>query len=254
MRSPTRLVPALLVAVLLPASGLAGDGPRSGYLFAAPETRAMQDDAFANPGLFWLEDGERRFAQAPAAGAPACRDCHDADALRGTATTYPRIGEDGVLRNLEGQINRCRTRRQDVPALAYDSDSLLALTLFVRHQSRGLPMAVATDGAAAPAWQRGRDLYHRRRGQMNLACTQCHDQRVGERLRGETISEGQINGFPAYLLRWGRLGSAHRRFRYCDDQAVAEPLAAGSADYLALELYVAARGNGLPVEAPAVRR
>ena len=63
-----------------------------------------------------------------------------------------------------------------------------------------------------------------------------------------------MNGFPAYLLRWGAVGSAHRRFQVCDDQALAEPLAIGSADYLALELYVATRGNGLPVEAPAVRR
>jgi len=89
---------------------------------------------------------------------------------------------------------------------------------------------------------------------MNLACFQCHDDRPGEWVRGEQLSQGQTNAFPAYLLRWAGVGSVHRRFQFCDDQRVAEPLPLGSEDYLALELYVAWRGNGLPVEAPAVRR
>jgi sulfur-oxidizing protein SoxA len=33
----------------------------------------------------------------------------------------------------------------------------------------------------------------------------------------------------------------------------AEPFGAGSPEYIALELYLAWRGNGLPIETPAVR-
>ena len=30
----------------------------SGYIFAEPSTRSIQDDDFLNPGMFWVENGE----------------------------------------------------------------------------------------------------------------------------------------------------------------------------------------------------
>jgi len=135
-----------------------------------------------------------------------------------------------------------------------ESDPLLSLSVYVTQQSAGQPLQVQIDGPAQPWFERGRSLYAERVGQMNVACTQCHDQRVGHLLRAERISQGQINGFPAYLLRWGTVSSVHRRFQFCNEQARAEPLPIGSDDYNALQLYVAWRGTGLAVEAPAVRR
>ena len=43
-------------------------------------------------------------------------------------------------------------------------------------------------------------------------------------------------------------------FRWCNEAVDAEPHAYGSDEYLALELYLAWRGRGLPIETPAVRR
>ena len=135
-----------------------------------------------------------------------------------------------------------------------ESENLLALEAYVKTQSAGMPMAVAVDGAAAPFFVRGRELYFQRVGQMDLACAMCHDDRAGHALSAEPISQGPVNGFPAYILRWDGLASAQRRFRFCNEQARAEPLAIGHDDYNALELYVAWRGATLPVESPAVRR
>ena len=106
----------------------------------------------------------------------------------------------------------CRAVRQGLEPLAYESRELLGITAFVANQSRGMPVAVSTGGTAAASFGRGRDLFYTRIGQLDLACSNCHEDRVGSRLRGEPISQGQINGFPVYRQLWQTLGSTHRMF------------------------------------------
>jgi sulfur-oxidizing protein SoxA len=74
------------------------------------------------------------------------------------------------------------------------------------------------------------------------------------KLRGDVISQGQLNGFPIHRLSWRAMLSRHRIFAWCNTSVRSEPYELGSPEYLALELYVAWRGRGLPIEAPAVRR
>ena len=57
---------------------------------------------------------------------------------------------------------------------------------------------------------------------MGLSCNQCHDERVGSNLRAEKVSQGQINGFPSYLLRWSKVVSVHKRIQFCNEQARAD--------------------------------
>ena len=90
--------------------------------------------------------------------------------------------------------------------------------------------------------------------QLNVACAQCHDAIVGKRLRGDTISQGQTDGWPAYRLEWQTLGSLQRRLRACSLGVRAEILDFDAPEYLALELYLAWRGDQLPLSAPGVRR
>jgi sulfur-oxidizing protein SoxA len=231
----------------------AGDR-RSGFTFLTKETQALQNDDFANPGMLWVEQGERLWRSAPPNGR-SCRSCHgEAASLRGVAARYPAYGADaGRVVNLEQRINLCRGR-QELPALPYESQELLALTAFVSRQSLGLPVSVAIDGPAAQSFANGRAAYDARRGQLDQSCAGCHEANVGARLRGEVISQGQINGFPVYRQLWQTMGSSHRMFAWCNDAVRAELYALGSQDYVDLELYVRWRGRGLPVEAPAVRR
>ena len=257
---------ALAAALLAAAAGRAdppaeaprrADGLVSGYWFASPETRAIQDDPFSNPGLLWVERGALRWAEPAGAAGKACADCHGdpAESMRGVGATWPKVdAETGELMNLGQRIDRCRTARMDAPPLGPGSAARLDLEALVMAQSAGMPMSVAVDGPAAAHVARGRALYHRRVGQMDLACAMCHDDRAGRYLRAEHISQGHIVGFPAYMMRWGAMAGVHRRFRFCNEQARAEPLPLDHPDYNALQLYVAWRGNGLPVETPAVRR
>jgi sulfur-oxidizing protein SoxA len=117
-----------------------------------------------------------------------------------------------------------------------------------------MPLEASIDGPARATWEAGRALYFTRVGQLNLACTQCHDQSWGHTLLAETVSQGHPTGWPAYRLEWQRAGSIERRLRACFNGVRAAMPPYGSPDLVALELYLAWRARGLPLESPAVRR
>lgn len=242
-----------MLSVLAPASA---DEIASGSTFLSPELRRRQDDPNRNPAWFWVDQGKELFAEKPATGQ-ACLGCHadPAASLRGAATHYPQVDRSsGKLLNLDGRIEQCRVERQQQPAFGYESAELLSLTAYVASLSRGLPMSVRTDGPARPFYEAGQAFFERRQGQLNLSCKQCHDGLVGQKLRGDTISHGAGTGYPAYRLEWNTVGSLHRRLRACSLGVRATQFDYGSPEYLALELYLAGRAEGLPVETPAMRR
>ena len=175
--------------------------------------------------------------------------------MRGVAARYPRIDSaSGKLLNLESRINRCRTERMGAEPLRYESEELLALTAYLARQSLGVPIATNIDGTARAHFEAGRAAYNLRRGQMNLSCAHCHDANWGRRLLSETISQGHLNAYPAYRMEWQTMGSLQRRMRACLSGIRAEMLPYGSQEYLDLELFLAWRAQGLPIETPGVRR
>jgi L-cysteine S-thiosulfotransferase len=231
-------------------------GKRSGYLFATPETRRLQDDDDDNPGFVWIQIGQRLWETRGGTEARSCADCHGAvESMRGVGTHYPKVSaETGRLFTLEHQVNYCRTERMKAPPLAWETDDMLGITALVMHQSRGLPLAVSVDGPAQPYFETGRQLYFVRRGQLNIACFHCHVVNHDNRLRADLLSEGHINGYPLFRLGWQRMGSVHGMMQVCYEMVRAIPEPHGSDELTALQLYLAWRGNGLLIETPAVRR
>jgi sulfur-oxidizing protein SoxA len=230
---------------------------KSGIEFVSDDLRKLQADEFANPGMLWVARGEKLWSEPAGKSGKSCASCHqDARAsMKGVAARYPRV-DPGAARlvNLEGRINLCRVRNQQAGGLEHESGELLALTTYVAHQSRGVAVAVTLDWQNRANFERGRELYHRRIGQMNLACTHCHDRSWGKKLAAETVSQGHGNAFPAYRLEWQSVGSLQRRIRACFYGLRAEMPPYGAQELLDLELYLAWRGGGLPVETPGVRR
>ena len=229
---------------------------RSGYDLMGRETRMMQDDDATNPGMLWVLDGEALWNRKAGAAARACADCHgDARAsMKGVAARYPAF-EPALGRpvNLEQRINICRTERQKAAPLAFESRDLLALTAHVARQSRGLPIQIAIDEPTQPFLDAGRAAFHRRQGQLNLACAQCHNDNWGKRLAGSVIPQAHPTGYPLYRLEWQGLGSLERRLRNCLIGIRAEPYAYGAPEFVDLELYLMWRANGMKIETPAVR-
>lgn len=231
--------------------------PKSGLDYASAEVRALQADDASNPGMLWVAQGEMLWNEVTGAEAKSCAQCHGLapNSMKSVATRYPQVDKRSqLLVNLEGRINMCRATHQRAPTLPYESAELLALTAFIAHQSRGLARQISITDGNREYFMRGAALYRQRMGQMNLACTHCHDQNAGKTLLATTISEGHSNGYPIYRLEWQGAGSLHRRFRSCLVGVRAEPFSPGSEQYLALELYLARRGGGLAIETPAVRR
>ncbi|MBL8384539.1 MAG: sulfur oxidation c-type cytochrome SoxA [Burkholderiales bacterium] len=248
-----------LACVAVPAQerSLPAGALRSGSTYLSPELRAMQEDGFANPGMLWVEKGAKLWGVRAGADGRSCADCHgDARAsMRGVAARYPAFDRAANrLLDLEGRINQCRAERQRAAPFAFESEELLGLTAHVASQSRGLPLKVAVDGPAAPHFARGRMLFERRIGQMNLACLHCHEWNAGRRLLAETISQGHPNAYPIYRLEWQSAGSLQRRLRACYSGVRAELPAYNSADLLDLSLFLAWRAEGLAIETPGVRR
>jgi len=253
-----RFIAGLAIAIAAPVA--AGEIPRSdrrsGYEFMGRETRAMQDDDTANPGMLWVLEGESLWSRKSGAAARACADCHgDARiSMKGVAARQPSF--DAALGrpvNLEQRINRCRTERQNAPPLASESRDLLALSAYVARQSRGMPIEVAIDQRTQPFLDAGRATFHRRQGQLNLACSQCHDDHWGRRLAGNVIPQAHPTGYPLYRLEWQSLGSLQRRLRNCLVGIRAEPYDYGAPELVDLELYLMWRARGMTIEAPAVR-
>jgi len=252
------MLSTILLAASLPA--LAAEIPanerRSDYELMGPQTRAMQDDDTANPGMLWVLDGEALWNRRDGAAQKSCADCHgDARSnMKGVATRYPAYSEaKRAPIDLEGAINASRVAHQQAPPFAFESKELLALAAYVALQSRGEPIAPAADPRLDPFRAAGQDIFRRRQGQINLSCAQCHDDNWGQKLAGAVLPQGQPNGYPLYRLEWQSLGSLERRLRNCMIGMRAEPYAYGSLESVELELYLMWRARGLKIEAPAVR-
>jgi len=229
---------------------------RSGYSFMTPDTKAMQDDDTSNPGMLWVLDGETLWKSKTGAAGKACADCHnDARAsMKGVAARYPAFDKTlGRPVDLEQRINLCRTRYQQATPLPYESRDLLALTAFVAQQSRGIEIEANTDPQLEPFVAKGRELFMQRQGQLNLGCTNCHDDNWDKRLAGSAITQAHPTGYPLYRLEWQSLGSLQRRLRACVTGIRAQTYDYGAPELVELELYLMSRARGMPIETPGVR-
>lgn len=247
-------------SLMLGCSGMAwgqhpADARRSDALSMTPELQAMQGDDAQNPAMLWVAQGQQLWDQPTGAAGRSCASCHgEPGNLRGVAVGYPAFDEaSGRAVNLAQRINHCRTRHQQAAPLAWESDDLLALESLVARQSRGLPLAPDTDPRLQPVRERGRKLFSRRMGQLNLSCMNCHDERAGAHLGAATIPQAHPVSYPQYRLEWQTLGSLQRRLRNCQSGVRAQPWPLGSDELVALELYLADRARGMTSEAPGIR-
>jgi L-cysteine S-thiosulfotransferase len=255
-RVGARVAAAAMGLFLAAADEARPAGKRSGFDDMSRETQAMQRDDTANPGMLWVGEGEALWNRGDGAAGRSCSGCHGdaAASMRGVAARHPAFDPaTGGPIGLEGRINACRVQHQGADAFAWESPELLAITAFIAHQSRGMPIAAAEDSRLAPFRENGRRLFEERRGQLDLSCAQCHDDHAGKRLAGTPIPQGHPTGYPLYRLEWQGLGSLGRRLRNCMAGVRSEPYPYGSAEHVELELFLMSRARGMPVETPAVR-
>jgi sulfur-oxidizing protein SoxA len=229
----------------------------SGYDFRKAMIRDVQDDDFENPAMLVVDHGEELWETVDGSSGKSLSQVFEGCAevpLGVVGSVYPRFNNAaGKVISLEQVINMCRETAMGAKPYKWESRDMLGITAYIRMQSRGSRVNVAVDGKASAAFERGKKLYYQRVGQLDMSCAHCHEDNYGNYIRADMLSQGNINGFPTYRLKWNGVGSTHRRFRGCMKNIRAKPLPYGHEDYVALELYTAWRGNGLKVETPAYR-
>lgn len=233
------------------------DEIHSGWLYRTDETRALQTDSFQNPGMLGIEQGEEIWNTVEGEAGKSCASCHNdaSESMKGVGAAYPKWNaKAGKPYNLELQINDCRVNNMKAEPYKFDDANQIATVAYIRHQSHSMPVKLdLSEGDMQAWWEKGKEAYYRRTGQLNLSCASCHEENYGNNIRADHLSQGQLNGFPTYRLKQGRLISVHNRFRGCIRDTRATQPDAFSDVLMALEVYVTWRATGLSVETPAIR-
>ncbi|MEO0797589.1 MAG: sulfur oxidation c-type cytochrome SoxA [Pseudomonadota bacterium] len=245
-----------MVTKFVPPEGGPLDVVYSGWRFRNAATQQQQMDDFENPAFPLVDLGQELWTKVDGAAGKSCASCHDkAEAsMKGVRAEMPKYHKAaGKPQAMEQHVNHCRTDRMQAEPWKWESNQMLGMTAYIGLQSRGMPVAVKTDGDYKAFHDLGKKIYYTRVGQLDMSCAGCHEANYGKMIRADHLSQGQINGFPLYRSKWQKVGSAHRRFKGCMKNIRAKPYKVGSDEFVALELYVASRGLGLSVETPAVR-
>ena len=242
-------------SLLMMSGSLFALEPQSSYELLSDELKQMQDDDFANPGMMTVDRGRELF-QKPGFNGKSCATCHGDSGEKldpEQIAAYPKYDSERGPVTLQSQINQCYADRQEEFPMLYDADKLIALETFVRHRARGEKVNVDVSGPMRKHYEVGKEIFHTRIGQRDMACVHCHQMYAGQRLRGQILNQAQINGFPIYRITDGSIMSLHEKFIGCYGTLRAMPYEPGSQEYINLEVYMSARGNGLPIETPGVR-
>ena len=195
----------------------------------------------------------------PPARRTSCASCHgDArgvDARRGRALSRLRCARLATSStSMRASTRAARERQQRAAAAARVGRPAGAQRL------RRLPVARHADRRdrstvrRAPRSSAAARSTCERHGQMNLACTQCHDQNWGKRLSPRRSARDTAPRFP-------RIGSSGRAWVRCSGAFARASSACARKcrrrahrELTDVELYLAWRAQGLPLEAPGVRR
>jgi sulfur-oxidizing protein SoxA len=217
--------------------------------------RQWEDKEQFPPYEFALEAGKDMFSR-PFKNGKTYADCFPNGGI-GIRQTYPYFDEnEGKVVTLELALNRCREANGE-PPYSYVKDEMASLTAYMAFTSRGKPLdiKIPNDPRALEAYEKGKEYFYTRRGQLNFSCASCHVQNPGERLRAEILAPalGILNAMPIYRSEWGGMGTTSRRLTTCNSQIRGVPLEPQSDEYRNLEYYLSYVSNGLPVSGPGAR-
>jgi sulfur-oxidizing protein SoxA len=140
-----------------------------------------------------------------------------------------------------------------------ESAENLAMTLFIKMASNGMPVAIDTQSTEArDALARGRDSFHRRVGERNHACADCHTPEfgAGKFLGGRMlvdVTAGLTRHFPTWRTSQADVWDMRKRFQWCMTPLGTNMLAADAVEYAELELYLSSFDNGKPLSVPGIR-
>ncbi|MFK5987031.1 MAG: sulfur oxidation c-type cytochrome SoxA [Pseudomonadota bacterium] len=203
-----------------------------------------------------IEDGQAMWEK-PFANGKTYKSCFAQGP--GVAHKYPYWDKKrAMVITLPLAINDCRKKNGEKP-LKYKKGSINDILSYMTYQSRGQKTNVVIpkdDKGAMAAYEAGKKFYFTKRGQLNMACANCHIQNAGNKIRSENLSPmiGHTTHWPVYRSKWGAVGTLHRRFTGCNKQVRAKPFKAQGEQYRNLEYFLTYMSNGLELNGPGSRK
>jgi sulfur-oxidizing protein SoxA len=142
--------------------------------------------------------------------------------------------------------------------LPWSKGTIADISAYMAYTSRGnkVNVVVPNEEGAIEAYERGKNHFYAKRGQLNMSCADCHQWNAGNRVRADLLSPalGHATHWPVYRSKWGGLGTLHRRYGGCNKQVRAKPFDSQSDEYRALEYFHTYMSNGLVLNGPGARK
>ncbi|MBT7410658.1 MAG: sulfur oxidation c-type cytochrome SoxA [Methylococcales bacterium] len=208
------------------------------------------------PYEIYIEEGEELFNKAFSNGKTFA-DCFPNKGI-GIADQYPYWNnERKEVITLPLAVNECHEKNNG-KKLKYGKGKLASIVSYMVSTTRGKKtnIIIPSDSDAVAAYEKGKQFFFARRGQLNFSCAHCHMAYSGSHIRTEVLGPtlGQTTGFPVYRSKWGNMGTLHRRFSGCNKQVRAKPFKLQSEEYRNLEYFITHMSNGITINGPSARR
>jgi sulfur-oxidizing protein SoxA len=203
-----------------------------------------------------IDNGKKAF-NTPFSNGKTYASCFRNDGV-GIKQDYPYYdAATGKVVTLESAINDCRVKNGEEP-LKWSKGEIADISAYMAYTSRGnkVNVVVPNDEGAMGAYERGKNHFYAKRGQLNMSCADCHQWNAGNRIRADLLSPalGHTTHFPVYRSKWGGLGTIQRRYGGCNKQVRAKPFDSQSDEYRALEYFHTYMSNGLVMNGPGARK
>ena len=247
-----------------------------GALAADPLAVGRQMLMEDNPGELWIDTGKKLFHDKRGPKNASLEQCDfglGAGKLEGASIKLPRYFADtDKVQDLESRLLTCMVelqgfKREEIakraisPAGSNGSD-IEALALYITSRSNGMKMNVALDHPKVrEMYKAGEQLFHRRSGQTDFACIQCHGE-SNKRIRLQDLVnmtdtkqiQEVVSTWPAYRGAHFVVRTMQWRLYDCFWQMRLPELKYESDTSIALTTYLHYQGNGAVIKVPGFKR
>jgi sulfur-oxidizing protein SoxA len=218
-------------------------------------------DPTNNPALLMAEAAKAGWTAKGSTGK-ACAGCHEGGpetSMKGVATRFPKfLPAYRRVMSIEDFLATHASETTGTPMLAQSAENL-GMSILVKMASNGMPVKIDTSSPEARvAVARGKASFHRRVGERNHACADCHSPEkgaskfLGGRFLGDATA-GLTRHFPTWRTNLTEVWDMRKRMQWCMTPLGTNMLAADAIEYAELELYLTTFDVGKPMSVPGIR-
>jgi L-cysteine S-thiosulfotransferase len=229
-----------------------------------------------NPGDLWIDRGKKLFYEKRGPKNASLEQCDfglGPGKLDGAIAQLPRYFPDtGQVQDLESRLLTCMVglqgfKREDIVKKAIsparsDGSDVETLAIYIGSRSNGMKVNVRLDHPKErEMFKAGEYLFHRRAGQTDFACIQCHGE-ANKRIRLQDLwnindpkeIQEVASTWPAYRGAHYTVRTMQWRLYDCFWQMRLPDLEYASDMSIALTTYLQHRGNGAVIRVPGFKR